>query len=364
LNALPALQLPLQETVRIVIRSLRHLLGVLACLVLCGALLAACGGDDEKESAGPRQLLEQTFGSGASAIDNGHLNLAFQLDPKGLLGLGGPIKLALDGPFEAPANSELPRLDVEFAATLANEIFRGTVLSTGRAAFVRLDGRSYKVDREFVADLRKGLAEAKDSKQPGLKSLGIDPLRWISGAQERGEENIGGVDTTRISADVKVTTLLADVDRLLSRAGGSGGGAAGGLLSPQIRKQIADGVKTAKVDVWTGTEDKILRQLAVRIDFAFKSGQTPIPGLDAGKINLRLRLTDVNKTKVSVEKAPTRARPLADLTGGSIGDFFTGIGNGLTGEGPSIAGAPFLACITGSNGNTASLVRCISRLAD
>ena len=342
-------------------RSLRHVLAALACLGLCGFALTACG-DDEKEKTGAQGLLDQTFGSGAAAIDNGRLNLTFQLDPKGLLALGGPIKLALDGPFAVQGKGQLPHVDVDFAATLAREIFRGTVLSTGRAAFVQLDGDSYEVDREFVAGLRRGLTDAADSKQPGLKALGIDPLRWISGAQERGEESIGGVDTTRISANVKVATLLADLDRLLTKAGGSGGGARG-LLSPEIRQQIADGVKTAKVDIWTGTDDKIMRQLAVRIDFAFKAGETPISGLEAGKINLRLRLTDVNETKLSVP-APTGARPLADLTGGSIGDFFTGIGNGLTGKGASIAGAPFLQCITGSGGKTASLVRCISQLAD
>jgi hypothetical protein len=343
-------------------RSLRHVLAALVCVALCGALLTACGGDDESEAEGPRQLLEQTFGSGASAIDNGRLNVAFQLDPKGLLALGGPIKLALDGPFTVPGKGQLPHFEVDFAATLAREIFRGTALSTGRAAFVRMDGRDFKLDREFVAGVRESLAAAEAKKQPGLKAFGIDPLRWISGAQERGEETIDGVDTTRISGNVKVATLLGDIERMLSTAGGAGGGL-GGLLSPEIRKQISDGVKTAKVDVWTGTEDKILRQLAVRIDFAFEGGETPIPGLESGKINLRLRLTDVNETKLTV-KAPTSARPLSDVTGGSIGDFLAGIGNGLTGKGASIAGAPFLACITGSNGNTTSLVRCVSELAE
>ncbi|MEA2195094.1 MAG: hypothetical protein QOG42_1528, partial [Solirubrobacteraceae bacterium] len=206
----------------------------------------------------------------------------------------------------------------------------------------------------------KGLAGAADKKQPGLKALGIDPLRWISGAQERGKERIAGVDTTRISGNVETAKLLEDLDRLLTKAGGSGGAA--GLLSPKTRQQISDGVKSAKVDIWTGTGDKILRQLAVRINFAFKNGETPIAGLDAGKIDLRLRLDDVNKTKVGVT-APANARPLADLTGGSISDFLTGIGNGLTGKGSSIAGAPFLKCITGAHGKTAPLVSCVSKLA-
>ncbi|MEA2142432.1 MAG: hypothetical protein QOI64_862 [Solirubrobacteraceae bacterium] len=344
------------------IRTLRHLLAALACLALCAGLLTACGDDEDKGQSGAQKLLDQTFGSGAAAIDSGRLDVAFALDPKGLLALGGPIKLTLDGPFSAPSKGLLPQFDVKFAATLGGTVFDGSVLSTGRAAFVVLDKDAYKVDSEFVTALRKGLADAADKQQPGLKSLGIDPLRWISGAQERGEERIAGVDTTRISGNVAVAKLLEDIDRLLTKAGGPGG--TGGLLSPKLRRQIADAVKSAKVDIWTGTDDKILRQLAVRINFAFEDGKSPIAGLDAGKINLRLRLTDVNETKVGVT-APAGARPLADLTGGSISNFLTGIGNALTGKGgASIAGGPLLQCITGSGGETASLVRCISKLAD
>ena len=220
-----------------------------------------------------RGLLDQTFGSGAEAIDNGRLNLTFQLDPKGLLALGGPIKLALDGPFAVPGKGQLPHVDVDFAGDARPRVFRGTVLSTGRAAFVRLDERSYKVDREFVARLRKGLRR-RDSKQPGLKALGIDPLRWMRGARSAARRASPASTRPASAATSKVATLLADIDRA-AHAGRRSGGGRGGLLSPEIRKQIADGVKTAKVDIWTGTEDKIMRQLAVRIDFAFKAnGET------------------------------------------------------------------------------------------
>lgn len=342
-------------------RSLRHVLAALVCLALCGWLLAACGGDDETETASAQELLEQTFGSGASAIENGRLDVDFQLDPKGLLALGGPIKLSLEGPFAAPDAGQLPHVDMDFAATLGGTVFDGTVLSTGRAAFVRLDGTDYKVDREFVTKLREGLADVAASKQPGLKALGIDPLRWVSRARVRGEESVAGVDTTRISGDVAVARLLEDIDRLLTKAGGSGAG--GGLLSPATRQQIAAAVKTAKVDIWTGTEDRILRQLAVRIAFAFDRGEKPIQGLDAGKINLRLRLSDVNETKLDVQ-APAAARPLSELTGGSVSNFFTGIANGLTGQGSPIGGASLVQCITGAGGETGSLVRCLSALAD
>src|SRR4051812_31178287 len=202
-------------------RSLRHVLAALGCAALCAGLLGACGGDDTKGDSGAHALLQQTFASSTSAIDDGRLNLAFRLDPKGLLALGGPIKLDVSGPFAAPTGGRLPLFDVDLGATLAGQRFGGAILSTGRAAFVRLDGTDYKIDRGFVAKLRSGLAGLGDRKQPGLRALGIDPLRWVSGARERGEERVAGVDTTRISANVNVEKLLADIDRLLTKAGGA-----------------------------------------------------------------------------------------------------------------------------------------------
>jgi hypothetical protein len=342
---------------------LRRILLALACLALGAGLLAACGGDDEGD-AGANEILQQTFGNSASAIETGRLNLNFALDPEGLLALGGPIKLRLDGPFAAPKRGDLPRFDVDFLATLAGQRFDGGVRSTGKQAFVTLDERPYRVDRAFVADLRKGLAPVSgDKPQAGLRAIGIDPLRWINDPQEKGSERIAGVDTTRVSGNVNAERLLADLDRLLTKAGGASGADAGGLLTPKLRKQIADAVESAKVDVWTGTSDKLLRQLAVAIRFAFEKGaEPPIPGLDAGTINLRLRLDDVNETKVNV-RAPSRARPLARLTGGSLGNFLQGIGAGLTNGSSGLVGGALLKCINGAGGKSSALVRCVSKLA-
>lgn len=166
----------------------------------------------------------------------------------------------------------------------------------------------------------------------------------------------------RVSGTVNVARLLEDLDSLLTKAGGPAGG--GGLLSPQLRKQIAAAVDSAKVDIWTGTSDKILRQLHAVIKFRFKErgGLSPIRGLDGGTINLRLRLDDVNTTTVDVP-APSGAQPLSELTGRSIGDLVDGIRTALSdGSSGGLTGA-LLGCITGSGGETAPLVRCISRLA-
>jgi hypothetical protein len=325
------------------------------------AVLLACGGSDTTSDAGAEHTLKQTFGTSAGSIDRGRVAATVRLDPEGLLKLGGPISVRLTGPFAAPTRRDLPRFDLAFLATLAGQRFRGSAISTGSKGFLKLDGRTYAVEDAFVARLRKGLGKAAAEPQAGLRALGIDPLRWITNPESKGQERVGGAQTDRIGGTVDVPRLLADLGTLLDKAGGAGSS----FLTPALRSQIGDAVKSAKADVWTGADDKLLRQLAVVVTFAFKdSSQSPIPGLDGGRITLRARLDDINGTPVQIS-APTRARPLAQLTGrGGLRTFLQGIGAGITGGvGPGDAGAALLRCITQAGGASAEVVRCTSKLA-
>lgn len=334
--------------------TLRRLVLALTCVALCAAPLAACGSDDDAE-----EILEQTFGKSASSIDDGKLDLSFQLDPEGLLALGGPIKLALEGPFAAPRADRLPRFDLDFVATLARQRYAGALASTGTRAYLTAGRRSYRVDEAFVAKLRAGLTRVRGAgAQPGLTALGLDPLRWIEDPETKGEATVAGVETIRIGATVDAAALLEDLDGLLTRAGGGGGA----VLAPQLRTQLAEAVDSATVDVWTGAEDRLVRQLAVRAVFAFDEGQaSPIQGLEGGTINLRVRLEDVNETKVSVS-TPAGARPLSALTGGGMDAFLDGVGSGLSSGAGEDDGRDFLRCITNGQGDTPALIRCISKV--
>lgn len=339
-------------------RSPSRVLLVLACVLSCAALLTACGGSDESADAGAEQTLEQTFGATAGKIERGRLNADLNLAPEGLLKLGGPIALRLDGPFAAPAGADLPRFALSFVATLAGQQLRGKVTSTGHKAFVTLDDRAYAVDDRFLSTLRRGLGRAAAKPRSGLKSLGIDPLEWVKNPESKGEERVAGVQTARIGGDVDVEKLLADVARLLEKASGEG------LLTSKLRGQIADAVTSAKVDVWSGADDHILRQIAVFVSFAFEDGQSPIQGLDGGRLTLRARLDDVNGAPVRIG-APKRARALSQLTGdGGLGALLGGLGAGITGGiGPGGAGSNLLSCVTQAGGKSAEVVRCVSDLA-
>lgn len=337
-------------------RLLRRAILALAGLALCAGLLAACGSEEQEQT--PAEQLRQTFGASTTAIDDARMNLSFRLDPEGLLAIGGPIGLTLDGPFAAPRTGELPRFDVDFAALLGGQDYRGSVLSTGKRAYTTLDDGTYKVDAPFVDRLRDGLRSQAQGGR-GLSALGIDPLRWISGATRRGEQRIGGVDTVRIAGKVNVERLLADLDGLLTKAGGTAGGPS--LLDAKLRKHIAGAVSAATVNVWTGASDKLVRQLTVKIVFFFELGQSPVAGLNGGTINLKLRLDDVNEGRDVAFAVPagTTPRPIARLTGGSVTNIMRGIGAGLTGG----QGRELFRCLTGADGSSSALLRCISRLA-
>lgn len=356
MNPTPLLQLPLQANSLTTIRRPDRALLVLVSLMLSIALLAACGGQAEEEQSAP-EILQQTF-RGGSAIDDGHLALSFRLDPEGLLSAGGPVKLTLDGPFRTARAGELTPFNVDFIATLAEKPYSGNLLSTGKQALLTLDDATYEVDDALVDRLRRSRSPQDRS---GLPVTGFDPLPWISRPHRKGNETVSGVDTIRIGGRLDVERLLADLDGLLTRAGGAPSGST--LLTPRLRRQIAAAVESSSVDIWTGAADKLLRQLAVRIVFFFKDGSSPLQALNGGTINLRMRLDDVNEQAkpASTFAAPQRrrVRPLADLTGGGAARILEGVGAGLTGG----SGRELYACLTAADGSSSKLVRCVSKLA-
>jgi hypothetical protein len=343
-----------------VTRSLPRALLVIACALLCTALLAACGGSGDGAGApsatSPRAALEKTFGARSTSIDRARVVADLRLDPEGLLKLGGPIALRVTGPFAAPSASSGARFDLDLLATLGGQKFAGGAIATGTRSYLRLDDRVYALGG---GQRKRPAATAAAAKpHPILTALGIDPLRWITGVRDAGSERVAGVATKHLTGDLDPRKLLADVGTLLDQAGGG----KASIVSPELLTQIGAAAKSAKVDIWTGADDSILRRLAVDLRFAFKQAQSPIVGLDGGRITLGLRLDDVNGAPVTVT-APAGARPLSEVTGkGGIGALLGGLSAGLSG-GIGGGAVELVGCVTGAAGSSVELVRCVSKLA-
>jgi hypothetical protein len=323
---------------------------LLVCAAICAALIGGCG--EQTESASSAGTLDETVAATAK-IKSARLTASLDIEPDGLIALGGPIKLRASGPFAAPAAGELPRAKLAIVASLGGQALHAGATSTGKRLFVSLDGRAYEARDEAVS----ALSDAFGGKGGGFASLGLDPAAWIEHLRDDGEVTVGGVRSDTFSGTIDVEKLLADVAGLL------GGGGAGSFLTPKLRAKIADAVTSAKVDFWVGKTDRILRQLTLAIDFAFKQGASPLQGLDGGKIKLRLLLDGVNATEVEVS-APKHPRPLSDLLQDrGLTGLLSGLGAGLPrGAGAGDGGQALLKCLRAAGENSEAVKRCASKL--
>ena len=348
-------------------------------LALAATGLAACGDSSSSSSSDSvDKILADTFSPGQK-VKSGKLDLALDLDLKGLPSLTAPVKLALTGPFQSAGDSGgLPTFDFTAKLAFGGQDFSVGAVSTGDKGFVRFQGQTYAVGDALFKSFKTGYEQAQKksggkSKGTSLQSLGIDPRRWLSGAKKEGEESVGGTDTIHISSDIDVGKFLDDVNTLLSRAGSIG--VAGSTprkvskgLTPQQRAQIERAVKSAKLDIYTGKDDRLLRKLAINVVLDVPAdARQQAGGLSSGNVGFVLTLNDLNNPQEIA--TPQGAKPLSALTSqlqGLIGGSTGSTGSGSSGSGSDApAGAPsaYLECLQKAGEDVAEVQKCAALLS-
>ncbi len=343
---------------RVFEHRVRAVVALLALTVaVCG--LAACGssGGGGGGSGDAQTLLKQTF-SGSHPIKSGKANLQLVVNVQGVPSLKGPIKLALTGPFQSVGGGALPKFDLAVNVGVQGQSIKAGLTSTSDSLFVQFGGTAYQVPANVLAQLKQSM---KQSQQQGatakgtfdLAGLGIDPLSWLKDAKVEGNESIGGTETQHVSAALDVDAFLNGIDKILAKVASKGGipGAPAGQKIPtsipaNTRKQIEDAVKSATIDVWTGTGDKTLRKLAVALALAPKdSSGTP----KSAQIAFSLELQELNKPQTI--STPANPKPLNELLG-QLGGLLGGAGGGALGG--ALGGAGSSSSGSGGSGSTPS----------
>ena len=328
-------------------------------MLVCALGLAACGGGDD-EDVDVNQVLRQTFGEDKD-INSGRLDVSARLEANGLAQLQGPVTLRLGGPFSSTSPEELPRFDFEGEVNAGGQALRAGATSTGEKGFLSFQGQAYALTDQLYEELKKGYAEeAKkgggDDEGVSFKALGIDPQRWLRDPQYVGKEDVGGVETLHIRSGIDVARLLDDVNRSLARAEQIQGQRARQLTEAE-RRQIAEGIKDAKLELWTGEEDKILRRLNVRLDFEVpEAARQQTQGLSSGTIRFDLGLGAINEEQEIRE--PEGAKPLSELVGGQAGGAQGGGSAGGSGGGSSSARTPYEQCVEAAGTDVSKLQEC------
>jgi hypothetical protein len=296
-------------------QRLAQLTALLAALALAIGL-AACGSssDDSSGRTGAAALLKDTFGAN-HPIRSGRLDADVDVDLPQVQALGNtPLRLHVNGPFQSNGGTKLPdfALGVDFDGG-TNPVTVGAVFAQG-GGYLTIEGQAFTLGSDIYRAFATGYLNAKrdaDRKssaraQPTLSALGIDPLRWLTGARTVGSEDIAGTATEHVSAGVNVPVLLDDVSKLLGRARSvtsSASSATGTNVPTQLtaaqRASIEKAIKSAKVDVWTGARDHTLRKVAVNVQ------------LDRGHVIFDVTLAQLNQPQTI--RKPAGAKPISQL---------------------------------------------------
>ena len=357
-----------------IVMRLRTLLTLFVALLATG-LVAGCGGDgggdEASSSTDVDQLLQDTF-TGSKDIKSGKLDLAVDVKSAGDT---GALAIKVAGPFESQGKGKVPKFDIDASFEGGGQNIEAGVTSTGDSGFVGFNGTDYEIAgpvwKQFTASYEQAGAKGSDQS---LATLGIDPRKWLTNAQNAGEAKVGDTDTIKITGDVDVPKLLDDLNAGIEKLRSIGGAGAANLpeqLTPEQKQQAGEAIKDLNVEIYTGAEDKILRRMLVTMKIeAPASSSTAAQSAD---VKLDLQLLDLNEGQEI--DAPENAKPFADLAaqlnslglgglgglGGSAGAGSSGSGSG---SGPTEKNLEkYSECVQNAGGDTGKIQKCSDLLA-
>jgi hypothetical protein len=351
---------------------LRRLAAVPLALAACAGI-AACTNSGHGSAAAtstPAELVSRAV-SASDTVSSGRVALAATLDLHGVTALGGKsVTIYVAGPFARGAGGALETdLDATIRAgtgpaNVALDIVGGHIYVGAGGSFYELPGRS-----AAAAHLIAGIGPTGATHPTG--ALGIDLRSWLEDPHVVGAAAVGGVATQHLTAQLNVAAVVGRLTKLLAhsgagggrgggatgtsgtsgatgasgttgatgsraRGGGAGLGFAGGSISAStLLPLLEQAITSARIDIYTGTSDHIVRELDLSIDFsvpALASGL--LGGLTGGSLDVVATLTAVNVPQTI--SAPPNAQPASKLLNGifalesqlgSLSSLFAGSGS-------------------------------------
>ncbi|MGD0197863.1 MAG: hypothetical protein ABSC56_08165 [Solirubrobacteraceae bacterium] len=293
-------------------RRLRRLVPAAAAL-LAALGVAACGSSSSTPS-NAKQLISQSLAAGSLAkIRSGDLSLTLSADLQGVSALGGkPVELQASGPFTAVAGG-FEAFDLAATVSVRGLAIPISIVSTGKALYIELTGTYYAVPSSDLGGLGSEHSSSHGGGSGMLAKLGIDPSSWLTDPQDVGTATVGGVATEHVSTDIDVTKLISDVSKILSSDSALAG--ASSKVSAADLSEVASAVKSATIDIYTGSSDHIVREVRFALDFDVPQALAKsADGLTGGSLNLDATITNLNSPETI--KGPSSSQPLSGLLSG------------------------------------------------
>ena len=290
--------------------------GLAAAVSGCGATSSASSDTSSfaARHAAAEKIIAQATGVNPQAR-SGRIDGWIRGEVKGVPLFTGPIEATANGVYNLPEGASVPDLDIDVSLAMNDGLIGGGIVVADGKGYITLGDTGYKlpdaISRALVAPARKA--------RNGLTKTGamfyVNPQDWQRNAEVIGEESVAGVSTQRITADVLVDRVAADMARLVRFLTLIGVPQALGLpteLTPKMQAAFVRSVTDLKGEVWTGTDDHVLRKAHVTGAMVVaKRDRKLLLGATSGKLEAMLNISEVGKPQTI--SAPTQLGSYADL---------------------------------------------------
>lgn len=266
-------------------------------------------------------------------VERGTFSFEMAITPKGSA-TAEASKISLSGPFELIPGKPLPLAKINYTVSSGERSQEVVLLTTGEKAYTVIQGQAYELPASATKDLRKATKQLSSGdgkskqKQSGLTGLKLNFDRWLKNPEVGSGTEIDGAPTWRTSAAVDVVAALKDLSASAQALGGVTGAKVPELTEDDI-KELKSSFRNAKVIVYVGRYDRIVRLLDLTMDFTTPAEfASTTGGITGGRLNLRIGISRPNEP-VGV-KPPSDPLPFKALQslgqGGSAG---TALDDGL-----------------------------------
>jgi len=347
---------------------IRTAVAVLAIALFVPVVVAGCGGGSSDNSEDPQKVLDETFNN-PTKITSGKLDVSVSGSAEG--DQSGDFQASISGPFQSEGETSFPQFDLTANVSASSGgpslSFDGSLIATKDNAYVEYQDQAYEVGTDTFSQFAQAYEQAAkqsagQSKSSGnvLSQFGVDPEAWLTNVTNEGTTDVEGTDTIHIHGDADVDQIVSDLQKVQEQTGG-----ATQQVTPEQLDMLKSAIQDASIDVYSGTDDHLLRKLALTLSITPPEGS----GASVSSVNVdfSVTLSDVNQSQTI--SGPSNAKPLSDLLsqlglpalpglGGTSGGFSLP-GGGSSGGGPSEA---YFDCIQQAGTNQAKAAACASKL--
>lgn len=251
---------------------MRSVLGVFTVALV--AVVVGCGDDSSTTGAAPpdgpisaadkaqaEQLLEETFGPNAAA-SSGQINGSLDIEVTGVRRYSRPISLTFSGPFNQGSGGTA-EANLSAGIDQQDTIFGGEMILVDDEVLIGLGSTVYETPRSIAEPIRRPLSNTDNALAAVLDVFSLRPREWARNPRVIGEDEVGGIDVIRGTADIDPATLFADAarfTRLLTSLRLTEITGLPEMITPRARAALARSVTSASGEVLTGAQDKVMRR--------------------------------------------------------------------------------------------------------